>query len=180
MFKLRLLPVLAALVVAGTAHADVVDVNFTDWFPNIGSLVLTATPVGTGVYSVTGVSGTYGGQAITGMITGDPFFGSTSNLFYSDPSQLPPSTIDSGFVFSTASFHVELYEYNFGSQGYATTITDSNDNYLGSGAAYISSVDTVSSVPEPSPAMFGMGALIMLAGARKFFARRSATAQALR
>jgi hypothetical protein len=180
MFNVRSLAVLAALAAAGAAHADVLDVDFTDAFSNTGSLILTATPIGTGVYSVTGVAGTFDGQGITGMIIGDPFFGSTSNLFYSDPSQLPPSTIDSGFVFSTPSFHVELYEYNFGSVGYAVTETDANDNYLGSGAAYISSVSTASAVPEPSPAIFGMGALILLAGVRKFAARKSASLPVVR
>jgi hypothetical protein len=139
-----------------SVQADTITLAYTDAFSNSADLTLTATPLGSGVYNVTDVAGTWDGFNVAGPNSGT-VFGSTSDNFYGDPSVLPANTIDTGFVFTTPVSIVEFYAYNFGGPGYATSLTDQNGNNNQSGAAFVSSA-SVSSAPEPgSLTLFGLG-----------------------
>jgi hypothetical protein len=127
----------------------VLHVRYTDAMSNTAELFLTVTPLGNSVYSVTGVSGNWNGQAITaGPVDNDPYWGARSDKYYQDPSAVPSGTVDTGFLFYTATgYKVTLYQFNRAPEGpgFATAYTDANNQNYHSGAAYIQNVAVAAS-----------------------------------
>ena len=150
--------------ISSLATAGVLDVSYTDNWGNVANLALTYTPLGGGADEVTEVTGTWAGQAITAGPLTDPAWGTLSNDFYADPSMLPAYTLDTGFLFETASNYVEFYQYNWGSSGFAETTADLSYENLESGGA--AGVTVVDAVPEPGPGLLLLTAVGLCVASR--------------
>jgi hypothetical protein len=154
-----------------SAQAATVTLTYTDNQSDSASLVLTGIIATDGGFDVTGVTGSFNGSPVTGPVS-DRYFGTTSNEFYSNPSMVMYPTTDTGFVFETAggAAIVDLYEYNdiYGA-GFATSLLDPSPY---SGGVTITGISFSSGAPEPATGALGFGALLLIAGWRKFAMRR--------
>lgn len=166
-----IIPIAVFAVALASAQADTLTVVYTDAFSNTASLTLTGTSSG-GVFHVTGVTGTFNGAAVVGLVPG---FGGSDN-FYTDPSVLPADTIDTGFEFETAggAAIVNLYAYNYGGPGYATNVTIGGSTV--SGAVFISSITSPPVTPAPTTSILALAGLAFIFTWRKFVVRRKLVA----
>jgi hypothetical protein len=169
-------PLALFAMVLASAQASTLTLTYTDYNSDSASLVLTGSIAADGGFEVTNVTGIFNGSPVTGPAS-DSDFGATSNEFYTDPSTLPVPTPDTGFLFETAGGAiVELYEYNVEindnlESGFATTVVDP-PSPIYSGGVTITSISSSSDAPEPATAAMGFGALLLIAGCRKFAVRR--------
>lgn len=170
-----IVPVAVFAMVLVSAHASILNITYTDYNSDSASLALTGTTAADGGFAVTNVTGFFDGSAVTGPASGTSF-GATSNEFYADPSTLPDPTPNTGFVFETAGGEsVYLYEYNVEVEGdlesgFANSVVYTA--YYYSGGVNITSISSSPDSPEPATAALGFGALALMAGWRKFAARR--------
>lgn len=132
-----------------------------------GSGTLTATPDGSGMYLITGITGTWDGSAISGLLPPGTCCSTPPNdniLYY--PGQ--PGFLDTpglGFGFMAGGYDVNIY----GSSGTASTsdavltapsgnTSDTSTTSTGTFAA----AGTISTVPEPAPfVLLGSGLVCM-------------------
>jgi PEP-CTERM motif len=119
-----------------SAYADTFTMTWTGAY-GPGSAILTATPLGSGVYDVTALSGTQNGSAITLVAPGG--YGANDNLIYQ-----PPNTafLDyPGFAFTDGSFDYNLFLYTL------PNMTNTYTECISSVTACLSTTDVNSGLP---------------------------------
>jgi hypothetical protein len=168
-----------ALATSGLAMADAFTFSFSG-NGQTGNGLLTGTNEGSGVWSITGASGTIDGFAITGIdpcaFGGPPCGGVDSitwdNLLYY-PAQITYTNTGAanvtlyGLMFTLANGdYVNLYYYDNTAQGgdicnsggYCSSLVDSAGNQVSFGT--VSNATFAPAVPEPSSlVLFGSGIL---------------------
>jgi hypothetical protein len=159
---------LALVAISAPANAAVV----YDWalsgpsaalggFPLLGSGTITADPSSGNAWTVTGITGTIGGSAITGL----------TNYFVSDNLVYPTGTsfLDTDGIAFTTTSGMDVNIFSFFGEG--STPSGNADGEETSGAGF--GVGTFKAVPAPEPftlSVFGAG----LAGAAALRRRKKA------
>lgn len=169
----------AALVLCGTfglqmsAQAAVFNFNFSGTgTPENASGTLTTGASVPGGLSITGITGTYNGEAITGLLPTGTFY-YTGSGFLQDPGNdnvlnYPPTEVFlgqnnyldyAGLSFSTASLYVNIYN---GLGGYADLYSTSLDSATFGSFGNFTVSPASSAVPEPSSLLMTGGGLTMI------------------